>query len=417
VDARADEVIRLYEEHINRGLAKLFKFAGVEAVEHKAYGIYVEDCEGNRYIDCLGGFGALNFGHRHPRIVSAVMEQLDLMPLSSRMLFNPVQAKLAKMLSQLLPGDLQYCFFCHSGAEAVEACIKLARLSTGRRKIISTQNAYHGKTLGALSASGRDVYRAPFEPLLEWFEHVPYGDAEAIEGAIDDETAAVILEPIQGEGGVIIPPDDYLQTVRRLCDEHGALLILDEVQTGFGRTGANFAMEHYGVVPDLVALAKSLGGGIMPIGAAVGNEASFKGLFENPLIHSSTLGGNPLACAAACAAIEVLQEERLSEKARVNGDYFITSLAQACKEHGDLVKDVRGKGLLIGVELSDADVAALVVAGMFRRRVLVAYTLNNPMVIRFEPPLIIEREQIDEVVNAFREALSEAEELIRSLSS
>lgn len=414
--SRMEEVAKLYERHINRGLVRLFKFAGIGAVEHRAFGVYVEDEEGNRYLDCLGGFGALNFGHRHPKIVEAILRQLELMPLSSRMLFNSVQAKLAKMLSKLLPGDLQYCFFCHSGAEAVEACIKLARLSTGKRKIVAAQNAYHGKTLGALSASGRDIYRHPFEPLLQWFVHVPFGDAEALERAIDDETAAVILEPIQGEGGVIIPPEDYLAVARKVCSERGALLILDEVQTGFGRTGANFAMEHYGIVPDLVAIAKSLGGGVMPIGAAVGNERSFKGLFENPLIHSSTLGGNPLACAAACAAIEVLQEERLSERAKSNGDYFITRLRCVASEYDDLVKEVRGKGLLIGVEFCDADIATIVVAGMFRRRVLVAYTLNNPFVLRFEPPLIIEREQIDEAVQSFYEALADAKKLLSQVA-
>lgn len=413
---RAKEVARLYEEHINRGLAKLLRFAGIEAMECKAFGMYVEDDDGNRYLDCLGGFGALNFGHRHPKIVEAVVKQLNLMPLSSRMLFNEVQARLAKMLSELLPGDLQYCFFCHSGAEAVEACIKLARLSTRRSKVVAAQNAYHGKTLGALSASGREIYRSPFEPLLQWFVHVPFGDANALEREVDEDTAAVILEPIQGEGGVIIPPDDYLAAARRICSERGALLILDEVQTGFGRTGANFAMEHYGVVPDLVALAKSLGGGVMPIGAAVGNETSFKGLFESPLIHSSTLGGNPLACAAACAAIEVLQEERLSERARESGDYFLSSLQRVAEMHSDMIKEVRGKGLLIGVEFYDADVATIVVAGMLRRRVLVAYTLNNPLVIRFEPPLIIEREQIDEAVNSFAEAVADTRELVSQLA-
>ncbi|MCS7253966.1 MAG: aminotransferase class III-fold pyridoxal phosphate-dependent enzyme [Armatimonadota bacterium] len=413
---RVKEVIRLYEKHINRGLAKLLKFAGVEAAEHRAFGMYVVDEEGNYYLDCLGGFGALNFGHRHPKIVEAVIRQLNLMPLSSRMLFNGVQAELAKMLSELLPGDLQYCFFCHSGAEAVEACIKLSRLSTGRRKIVAAQNSYHGKTLGALSASGRGIYRHPFEPLLQWFVHVPFGDVEALEREVDEDTAAVILEPIQGEGGVIIPPDDYLPAAREICSKHGALLILDEVQTGFGRTGANFAMEHYGVIPDLVALAKSLGGGVMPIGAAVGNERSFSSLFENPLIHSSTLGGNPLACAAACAAIEVLQEEKLSERAKASGDYFLSSLQRVADEHSELIKEVRGKGLLIGVEFYDADVATIIVAGMFRRHVLVAYTLNNPFVVRFEPPLIIERKQIDEVVSSFAGALMDAKKLISQLA-
>ncbi len=412
----AHRIADLYANHLNPGLAKLLKFAGVEGVEERAEGCWVYDHEGNRYLDFLAGFGALNFGHRHPRIIAAVQEQLQKIPLSSRVLFNPMQAELAAALASLTPGDLQFCFFCHSGAEAVEACLKFARLATGRRKIVAMQNAYHGKTLGALSASGREVYRQPFEPLLDWFVHVPFGDKEALAQAVDEQTAAVIVEPIQGEGGVIVPPDDFLSFVRKVCDERGALLIADEVQTGLGRTGKNFAVEHWGVVPDLMALAKSLGGGVLPLGAAVGTRRVFEPLFDRPLLHSSTLGGNPLACAAGLAALQVLQEDRLADHAAQMGQLLLNGLQSLQQQFPDLIAEVRGKGLLIGVEFVNEDVAALTAAGLLQRRVLTAYTLNNPKVIRLEPPLIVQPEHIDQAINAFADALAQVQNILAVLA-
>lgn len=411
----SEQVTKLYAEHINAGLVRLMKFAGVEGVESHAEGVWVYDHDGRPYLDFLGGFGALNFGHRHPKIIAAVKAQLDKMPLSSRVLFNDVQAELAAQLATIAPSDLSFCFFCHSGAEAVEACLKFARLATGRRKIIAMQNAYHGKTLGALSASGRDVYRKPFEPLLHWFVHVPFGDADALAKTLDDNTAAVIIEPIQGEGGVIIPPDDFLPKVRQMCDEIGALLIADEVQTGLGRTGKNFAVEHWGVAPDLMALAKSLGGGVMPLAAAVGTRKVFEPLFDKPLLHSSTLGGNPLACAAGIAALQVLQEERLSDHAALMGELLIGKLQELQAQFPDLIAEVRGKGLLIGVEFTDEDTAALTAAMMLQRHVLTAYTLNNPCVIRLEPPLIVQPEHINQAVNALADSLSQVTQLLAVL--
>jgi putrescine aminotransferase len=315
----------------------------------------------------------------------------------------------------LTPGDLRFCFFCHSGAEAVEACLKFARLATRRPKIVAMQNAYHGKTLGALSASGREVYRQPFEPLLDWFVHVPFGDTDALAQVVDEQTAAIIVEPIQGEGGVIVPPDDFLPTVRKICDQFGALLIADEVQTGLGRTGKNFAVEHWQVNPDLMALAKSLGGGVMPLGAAMGTQKVFEPLFDNPLLHSSTLGGNPLACAAGLAALQVLQKERLAERAAEMGDLLMARLRQVQSEFADFITEVRGKGLLVGVEFADADIALLTAAGMLQRRVLTAYTLNNPRVIRLEPPLIVQPDHIDLAVNALAESLQQVRQLLVAL--
>ncbi|MGQ9519587.1 MAG: aspartate aminotransferase family protein [Candidatus Fervidibacter sp.] len=409
----SERIVDLYTKHINPGLARLLKFAGVGEVEGAAEGVWVYDTEGNRYLDFLAGFGALNFGHRHPKIVEAVKSQLDKIPLSSRVLFNAPQAELAAELAAITPGELQYCFFCHSGAEAVEACLKFARLSTGRQKIVTMRNSYHGKTLGALSASGRDIYRQPFEPLLSWFVHVPYGDKEALAQAVDENTAAVIIEPIQGEGGIVVPPDDFLPFARKVCDETGALLIIDEVQTGLGRTGKNFAVEHWDVEPDLMALAKSLGGGVMPLGAAIGTKRVFEPLFDRPLLHSSTLGGNPLACAAGLAALKVLQEERLADHAAEMSKLLMDGLNSLQQQFLDLIVEVRGKGLLVGVEFANEDFAALTAAGLLQRRILTAYTLNNPRVLRLMPPLIVQPEHIEQTLNALAEALSQ----VRSLAS
>ncbi len=413
----AREAARRYEEFVNRGLASLLKFMVGEAVEWRAEGCFVYDASGRKFIDCLGGFGVFSLGHRHPKVVEAVKRQLDRMPLSSRALFSPLLAELAERLAQVTPGALKKSFMCNSGAEAVEGALKLARIATGRKKIVAAEGAFHGKTFGALSASGREVYKKPFEPLVPEFVHVPFGDSEALERIVDDDTAAVILEPIQGEGGVLVPPDDFLPRARELTQKRGALLILDEIQTGLGRTGRWFACQHWEVEPDVMCLAKALGGGVVPVGCFIAREELWAKFEENPLLHSSTFGGNPLACAAALATLEVIEEERLWENAERVGSKLLASLRKATESAPDLVKEVRGKGLLIGIEFSDADVAGLVVAGLIRRDLLCAYTLNNPKVVRIEPPLVMTEELADEVSTRFAEALEEVAKLVAEVQA
>jgi len=337
------------------------------------------------------------------------------MPLSSRVLFSQPAAELAAELAKILPGDIEKMFFCHSGAEAVEGALKLARLHTGRPGIVATEGGFHGKTLGALSVSGREVYRKPFAPLLPEVKHVPYGDADALAGAVDGSTAAVILEPIQGEGGVIVPPEDYLPAAREVCDRTGALLILDEVQTGLGRTGTMFACEQSGVVPDIICLAKALGGGVMPLGAFASTAEIWAALEENPLLHSSTLGGNPLACAAGLAALREIQGQDLAARAERLGEEALARLRQIRKSHSDMISDVRGRGLLIGVEFTDPDIAGLVIAGLAQRRVIAAYTLNNPKVIRIGPALTIPEEELQRGIDALAEAVGQAEGIVAQL--
>ena len=409
------QTLEKYEKYINPAMARLFRFMGLSTIEWEANGSVITDIDGKEYIDCLGGYGVFSLGHRHPDVVTAVKQQLDMMPMSSKILLDKPMADLAELMAQITPGDLQYSFFGNSGTEAVEGALKLARLHTGRKKIVATINSFHGKTMGALSATGRDLFRDPFLPLIEGFMHVPFGNNEALRNAVDDSTAAVILEPIQGEGGIIVPPDDYLPTARELCDQHGALLICDEVQTGLGRTGKLFASEHYGVVPDIIATAKALGGGVMPIGAFTARPFVWEKLINSPFLHTSTFGGNPLACAAACAAIGVLKRDKLAERAAIVGEAFLARLRDLAAQYPEVIKEVRGKGLMIGIELTKEGVGGMLMNELIAGGVLVAYTLNNPKVIRMEPPLTIDDSQLDTVMGVLRQAVAASQEVIEDL--
>jgi putrescine aminotransferase len=405
------ELVDRFERTVNPGLARIQRFMGLTAVEAGGFGAEVWDESGERYLDLAGGYGVFVHGYRHPRIIAAAARQLEKLPLSSRVLMNRPMIELAEELRALTPGDLQYSFFCNSGAEAVEAALKFARVATGRKVLVAAEGAFHGKTFGALSVSGRRLYQEPFEPLLPDVRHVPYGSVDALEAAVGPETAAVILEPIQGEGGVIVPPPGYLTAARRVCDRAGAFLICDEVQTGMGRTGTFLAVEQEGVVPDLVTLAKGLGGGVMPIGAVVGRPEAFR-FFENaPLLHTSTFGGNPLAAAVAREALRVLVEEDLPGQARIKGAWLQGHLQDLARRYPDVIREVRGRGLMLGVELVSAGHAGALMSEMFARHVLAVYTLNNERVIRFMPPLVITELQLATVV----ERLSEALEAVRAM--
>lgn len=409
-------VIQKYQDYVNPGLAGLMKFGGFGDVEESASGCVLRTVSGAEYIDFLGGYGVFTVGHRHPKVVEAVQRQLGKMPLSTRTFFNAPMADLAEKLAAIAPGNLQFSFFCNSGTEAVEGALKIARIASGKPGVVCTTGGYHGKSMGALSATGRDVFRRPFEPLVPGFAHVPFDDVSALDAALGDDTAAVIVEPVQGEGGIVCPGDHYLSDVRDICTRRAVYLILDEVQTGLGRTGAMFGADHWGVTPDLMTLAKALGGGVMPIGAVIGTPEIWKKAFgENPLIHTSTFGGNPLACAAGLAALEVIEEEGLVQAARERGAQLLEGLRQVREAQPEALTEVRGMGLMIGAEFAVKDVAELAINGMARRGVIAAYTLNNPKVIRFEPPLVVTAEQVSRVVDAFGEAVAESVEMLEGL--
>jgi len=411
-DAYFAEVFDKYSEHVNPYLAEFLAFAGF-GVEVYGEGCYIEDHEGRRYLDCLGGYGTFALGHRHPKVVAAVKDQLDSLGMSGKAFFSKPAADLAAELTKIAPAGLQYTFFSNSGTEAVEAALKFAKIATGRSRIISTIGGYHGKTLGALATTGREKYRTRVEPLMPGVEFIPFGDTAAAVAAIDDQTAAFIVEPIQGEGGIHVPPDGYLRAIREACDRTGALMIADEVQTCIGRTGAMFACDHEGVAPDIMTLAKQLGGGVMPIGATMGTAAVWEKVFsENPLMHTSTFGGNPLACTAGLAAVRVVQEEDLVARSRDRGALMLELLKEMQTKHRDLVADVRGKGLMIGVEFATDEACELTVAQMLKHGMCAAYTLNNPRVIRLEPPLIISEDAVRKAVEILDGAVTDISELL-----
>lgn len=410
-----DKVVGQYAAHINPYLAKLMNFAGF-GVEVRAEGCRMYDQDGNEYLDFLGGYGVFSLGHRNPDVIAAVKRQLDAIPLSGKTFFSANQAELAERLAHASPDGLEFCFFSNSGAEAVEAALKFAKATTKRSKIVSTFGGYHGKTMGALSVTGREKYRKPFEPLVPGAVFVDYGDVEAMKATVDGETAAVIIEPVQGEGGIHVPPDGYLTAIRSACDEVGALMIADEVQTGLGRTGYLFGCEHDSVEPDILTLAKCLGGGVMPIGATVFTEQVCDAVFSvNPLAHTSTFGGNPLACAAGLAALDVIERDGLVARSRELGARLKAGLKEVTAE-SPILAEVRGRGLMIGVEFTMDEVGELAIAQMVKRGLVAAYTLNNPRVIRFEPPLTVSAGDIDRAVEVFGEAVKETEEVLAAFT-
>ena len=360
----------------------------------RGQGASLFDADGVEYLDCSSGHGVANLGHAHPKIAEAIYKQASTLITLFETFPNDKRAELVKKITSLVDG-LDKVFLCNSGTESVEAAFKFARISTGRKNIIAAMRAFHGRTYGALSATYNKKYREGFEPLVPGFSHVAYNNIEALDKAVNDETAAVILEVVQGEGGVYPATAEYIHAARRICDERGALLIVDEIQTGFGRTGKMFAIQHFDITPDLLTCAKSLAGG-MPMGAVlIGHNV--KNL--TPGVHGSTFGGNPLACAAALAALGVIEADDLPHQSLVKGVYFRDKI-RALNLPG--VREVRGLGLMIGIEMKQK--VAPYIKALQEQKIL---ALNAGMtVIRLLPPLVITYEQIDHVISALSEVLS-----------
>ena len=401
------QVMQFYRDHISPDLLRLLRLTGFGAMEVSAEGSWVVDQQGRRYLDFSGGYGVFSLGHRHPEVVAAVKDQLDHLALSSRVFLNPLQAQLAHELSKVTPEGLEYSFFSNSGTEAIEAALKMARLATGRTHFVSIEGSYHGKTLGSLSVSGRDKYKEPFQPLLANCQMVPVGDMEALDAALTEDVAAFLVEPILGEGGIHVIEAEYLRRLRQMCTERGILLIADEVQSGLCRSGRWFALEHAGVSCDIMALAKALGGGVMPIGATIANQAASQAYKGRPLLHTSTFGGNPLACRAALASLEVMKKENLSMRAEKSGHLLMDGLKLLANKYPELIREVRGLGLMLGMEFVEDKFAGSVIFEMIKRNVIAVYTLNQPRVIRFEPALNVESQEIETALRALEESLDE----------
>lgn len=355
----------------------------------KGEGCVVWDVEGKSYIDCVAGIAVNNVGHAHPKVAEAICKQAQELIHCSNIYYTEEQVTLAKLLAEVSPHDK--AFFCNSGAEANEGAIKLARKHTGKGEIITMENSFHGRTITTITATGQTKYQKNFGPLTPGFKYVPYCDVDAVADAITRKTAAVLVEPVQGEGGVIVPPEGYLMELKKVCHEKDVLLIFDEVQTGFGRTGQMFASQTFGVTPDITTLAKAIAGGF-PMGAVLASKEV--GETFQPGDHAATFGGSPLACAAAKASINVILEENLLEKSRENGAYFKGKLEEI-KETYNIVKDVRGRGLMLGMEM-DGECGCMVDDAR-ENGLIINCTAGN--VLRFVPPLIISKEQIDTVAS------------------
>ncbi len=411
------ETVEAYDRFVNRGFLTYRKSvtqAGqFAAVEWSGQGAILKDLLGREYIDCLGGYGIFSAGVNHPKIVKAVRDQMDRMALNSQELLEPWRAALARLLAAVTPGDLGCCFFINNGTDAIEGAIKLARLYTKRNTFISTLGGFHGKSMGSLSLMGKASFRLPFEGGLQDVRFVPYGDADALEQqmgvleAVGQLPAGVVVEPVQGEAGGVVPPEDYLPRLREICTRHGALLIADEIQTGMGRTGKLWGVDHTGVVPDIMCLGKSIGGGVMPLSAFISTPKIWEVLIPNPIIHSTTFGGNPIACVAGIAAIEVTLEEDLPGQAAQKGEYLLRELRVLQQRYPQILTDVHGKGLLIGLEFPTDPVGFQCAAGLFKRGVLVAGTYSKARTIRIEPALAIPDSLLREMLNRLEDTFKE----------
>jgi len=372
----------------------------------RAEGIYLFTRDGKRYIDFISGIGVANIGHRHPKALAAIHRQLErhLHVMVYGEYVQEAQVEYARRLVELSPVDDSVVFFCNSGAEAIEGALKTARKFTGRKKYIAFEGGYHGDSYGALSAMSSVIYRAPFLPLLPEFEFLPFDNLEAL-SHVDEKIAAVLIEPVQGEGGVRIPSPEFLPALRQRCDEVGALLIFDEVMTGFGRTGRLFASEHWPKSnPDVVCLAKALGGGL-PLGAFIGRREIMKTLSENPpLAHVTTFGGHPLSCAAGLAALEVLLQENLIARSAKLGRFFLQEL-RALAQKISIIRDARGLGCFFAIEFQTPEATQQFVQRCREQGLIIGWTLHHSAIARAAPPLCMTDEQADEACQIIKNAI------------
>ncbi len=412
----AESTYQNFADHINKGFLEYRKSVtetkDFALTDWRGEGSILTDVMGREYIDMLGGFGLYSPGIRHPKIVAAAKAQLDRSPQYSQEMLDPLRAHLAKVIAKLTPGDIQYGFFANSGTEAVDGAMKLAKLYTGKSGFISTLKGFHGKSLGALSLLGKAVFREPLLPLLSGVRQVPFGDADAIEKElmyaqeVGDGIAGVVVEPIQGEAGAVEPPDDYWPRLREICDKYEVLLIADEVQTGFGRTGKIFGVDHWDVTPDIMCFGKALGGGVIAMSGFFSTAKVWKCMEPNPFMHTTTTGGNPVACAAALAQITVLLEEDLAGQAAEKGEYIKKKVNEMQQKYPHILSGIRGRGLLLGMEFPTDEIGYKVASGLFSRNVLTAGTLTNAQTVRIEPALNIPYELIDEMLKRLEETIA-----------
>ena len=368
----------------------------------KGVGAHVWDIDGKEYIDCMGGYGVALVGHQNQRVNNAIKEQLDKIITVHSSLYNKTREEFLKLLIGLAPKGLTQVHLNNSGAEAIEAAIKFARKFTGKKGMVAMKGSYHGKSFGALSLTFNPKYRKPFEPLVEKVSFASFGDIKSLRSVIDDDTAFVILEPIQGESGIIVAPDGFLQEVRKLCNEKGILLIFDEIQAGLGRTGRLWACNHWNTAPDILCLAKGIAGGV-PMGVTLVRPDILSSMSKGE--HSSTFGGNPISCAAGIAALKALTEDGLIENSEKMGKIFREGL-EKLKEKHMMIREIRGKGLMIGIEMKFEIKDILM--GLIKEGILMLYSGRN--ILRILPPLVISEDDITKVLHALDSILTEEEQ-------
>jgi acetylornithine/LysW-gamma-L-lysine aminotransferase len=368
----------------------------------KGVGAHVWDVDGKEYIDCMGGYGVALVGHQNKRVNDAIKEQIDKIITVHSSLYNKTREEFLKLLIGLAPKGLTQVHLNNSGAEAIEAAMKFARKFTGKKGMVAMKGSYHGKSFGALSLTFNPKYRKAFAPLVEKVSFASYGDMESLRSVVDDDTAFIILEPIQGESGIIVAPDNFLQQVRELCDEKGILLIFDEIQAGLGRTGRLWACDHWNTAPDILCLAKGIAGGV-PMGATLVRPDILASMGKGE--HSSTFGGNPISCAAGTAALKALTEDGLIENSEKMGKLFREGL-EKLKENHTMIREVRGKGLMIGIEMKFE--VRDILMGLIKKGVLMLYSGRN--ILRILPPLVISEEDVTKVLHALDSILTEEEQ-------
>lgn len=396
-----------FSRYVNPQKARVLKNAGLDIIEGKREGAAVWDITGKKYIDCITSAGSFNVGRRNPEIIDALKKALDEYDLGVFLLCSKPKADLAKRLSEITPGDLQYVMYGSGGGEANDFAIKLARGYTMKNEIISTVKAYHGHTGFSLAAIGRDEYRKPFGPMVPGYKHVPYNNLSAMEEAITEDSAAIILELVQGEGGIHLATDDYVKGVRKLCDDHEVLLIFDEIQTGFGRTGKMFCCEHSGVVPDIMTVAKSLGGALYPISATIYREELGDFVMTHAFTHLSTFGGSDIGCVVGLAVIDYLVKNKLPEHAAAMGERFQKGFDELLKKYPELLTEVRRKGLMMGLQYTNDSIGPRMSYQLAQNGVMAIYTGNEPSVMRIMPSLVIQNDEVDFVIEALDKSMSE----------
>ncbi len=396
-----------FSKYVNPQKARILKNAGLDIIEAKREGAAVWDISGKKYVDCITSAGSFNVGRRNPQVIQALKKALDEFDLGIFLLCSKQKADLAKKLAGITPGDLQYVMYGSGGGEANDFAIKLARGFTMNTEVISTIKGYHGHTGFSLAAIGRDEYKKPFNPMVPGFLQVPFNDLEAIEKAITKDTAAIILEPIQGEGGIHVASDEYLKGLRAICDEKDIMLIFDEIQTGFGRTGRMFCCEHSGVVPDIMTVAKSLGGNLYPISATIYRAELNDFVMNHPFTHLSTFGGSDLGCIVGMATIDYIIENKLPAKAAIMGERFQMGFDRLLQRYPDLLLDVRSKGLMMGLQYTNDSIGPRMSFQLAQNGVMAIYTGNDPSVIRLMPVLEIQPQDVDFVLNALDKSMAE----------